>query len=99
MSKNGNSFELCSIVNFILGSRFCRSLSNLLMSPHGHGQNMMQLSKYLFYDLVNSSFIFLHYFLPIISYRFSSKYARVRVTYVGAIFVPIAVPSVWIYLM
>ena len=34
----------------------------------------------------------LPYFLPIISYRFSPKYARVRVAYVGAILVPIVVP-------
>ena len=39
MSKNGNSFELCSIVYFILGCRFCSRLCNSLMSPHGHFQN------------------------------------------------------------
>ena len=38
MSKNGNSFELCSIVNFILGCRFYSRLCNLLMSPSGHFQ-------------------------------------------------------------
>ena len=96
MSKNGNSFKLCSIVNFVLGCRFCGRLCNSLMSSHGYFQNMKQSSKYLFRDLVKSSFMSLPYFLPIISYRFSSKYARVRVVYVGAIFVPIAVPSVWI---
>ena len=53
MSKNGNSFKLCSIVNFILGCRFCSRLCNSLMSPHGHFQNMKQSSKYLFHDLVN----------------------------------------------
>ena len=57
---------------------------------------MKQPSKYLFYDLVNSSFMSLPYFLAIISYRFSSKYARVRVAYFGTILVPIAVPRVWI---
>ena len=66
------------------------------MSAHGHFQNMKQSSEYLFHDLVNSSFMLLPYFLPIISYRFSSKYARVRVAYVGTILVPIAVPRVWI---
>ena len=30
-----------------------------------------------------------------ILYRFFSKYAKVRVAYVGAILVPIAVPRVW----
>ena len=68
MSKNGNSFELYSIVNFILGCRFFRRLSNSLMSPHGHFQNMKQSSKYLFHGSVNSSFMSLPYFLPIISY-------------------------------
>ena len=66
MSTNGNSFELCSIVNFILGCTFCNRLSNSLMSPHGHFQNMKQSSKYLFHDLVNSSFILLLYSSPII---------------------------------
>ena len=96
MSKNGSSFRLCSIVNFILGCRFCSSSCNSLMSPHGYIQIMKQSGKYLYNDLVNFSFMSLPYFLPIFSYRFSSKYARVRVAYVGAIFVPIAVPSVWI---
>ena len=49
-------------------------------------------SKYIFHDLVNSSFMTLLYFLSIISYRFSSKHARVRVAYGGAILVSIAVP-------
>ena len=31
-----------------------------------------------------------------ISYRFSSKDAMVKVTYVGSVFVPIVVPMVWI---
>ena len=66
------------------------------MSPHVYFQNMKQSSKYLFHDLVNSSFMSLPHFLPIISYRFSSKYARVRIAYIGTIFVPKAVPSVWI---
>ena len=35
-------------------------------------------------------FMLLPYFLPIILYRFSSKYARVSVAYVGAILVLIA---------
>ena len=89
---NGNS-----IVNFILGCWFCSRSCNSLMSQHGYFQNMKQSSKYLFHDLVKSSFMSLLYFLPIISYMFSSKYARVRVAYVGAIFVPKAVPSIWIY--
>ena len=99
MSKNGSSFELCSIVNFILGCRFCSRLYNSLMSPHGHFQNMKQSSKYLFHDLVNSSFMSIPYFLPISSYRFYSKCAWVRVAYVGGILVPRAVPKVWIQLM
>ena len=77
MSKDGNSFELCCMVNFILGCRFCSWLYNSLMSPHGHFQNMKKSSKYFFHDLGNSSFMSLPYFLPIISHRFSSKYARV----------------------
>ena len=96
MSKNGSSFELCSKVNFILGCRFCSRLCNSLLFSYGHFQNMKQSSKYFFHDLVNSPFILLPYFLSIISYRFSSKYARVRIAYVGAILVPIAIPSVWI---
>ena len=35
-------------------------------------------------------------FWPIISYRFSSKCATVKVVYVGAILVPIAVPGIYI---
>ena len=66
MSKNGCSFELCSIVNFILEYRFCCRLWNSLMSPHGHFQIMKQSSKYIFHDLVNTSFMSLLYFLPII---------------------------------
>ena len=53
---------------------------------------MKQSSKYLFHDLVNSLFIFSLNFLSMISNKFSSKNAKVRVAYVGAIFVPIAVP-------
>ena len=67
LSKNGSSFELSAIVNFILGCRFCNRLCNSLMSPQGHFQNMKQSSKYLFHDLVNSSFMLLPYFLPTIS--------------------------------
>ena len=96
MSKNGNSFELCSTVNSILGCRFCSQLCNSLMSSHGHFQNMKRSFEYIFHDLVNSSFMSLPYFLPIILYRFSSKYDRVKVAYVGAFLVLIAVPSVWI---
>ena len=40
MSKNGHSFKLCSIVNFILGCRFCSGLCYSFMSPHDHFQNM-----------------------------------------------------------
>ena len=70
MSINGNFFKLCSVVDFILGCRFCSRSCNLLMYPHGYFQNMKQSSKYLFHDLVNSSFMSLPYFLPIISYSF-----------------------------
>ena len=65
------------------------------MFPQVQFQNMKQLTKYLIHDLVNSLFIFSSYFLPMISYKFSSKNAEVRVAYVGAIFVPISVPRVW----
>ena len=65
MSKNGNSFKLCSIVNFILGCKFCCSLCNSLMSSHEYFQNMKQSSKYLFHDLVKSSFKSLPYFFHI----------------------------------
>ena len=61
------------------------------MSPLGHFQNMKQSSKYFLQ--VNSLFMLL-YFFPMISYRFSSKYAKIRVAYVRAILVPIAVPRV-----
>ena len=64
------------------------------MLPHKHSQNMKQSSKYLFHDLINSVFILLLYFLPIILDSFSSKYAKVRVAYVGSILVPIAVPRI-----
>ena len=87
---------MCSIVNFILGCKFCSRSGNSLMSPRGCFQNIKQSSKYLFHDLVKSSFMSLPYILPIFSCRFSSKYARVRVEYVGVIFVPMAVPIVWI---
>ena len=70
MTKNGNSFKLCSIVNSILGYRFCGRLCNSLMSPHGHFENMKQSSKYLFHGLVNTSFMSFPYFLPIILFRF-----------------------------
>ena len=92
--RNGSSFELCSKINFILGYRFCSRLCNSLMSPLGHFQNMKQSSKYLFHNLVNSSFMSLPYFLPIISCRFSSKYTRVRIAYVGTMLVPVAIPRV-----
>ena len=58
MSKNRNSFRLCSIVNFIWGCRFCsRSCNSLMSAPHGYFPNMKQSSKYLFHDLVKSSFM------------------------------------------
>ena len=94
--KNGNSFVLCFIVNFILGCRFCSRPYNSLMSSHGYFQNTKQSSKYLFDDLVISSFMSLPNFLPLISNRFISKDARVRIAFVGAILVPITVPRVWI---
>ena len=62
MSKNGSSLEPCSIVNCILGCRFCSRLCNSLMSPQGHFQNIKQSSKYLFHDFVNSPFMLLPYF-------------------------------------
>ena len=88
MSKNYCSFDVWSVVNSILGCRFWCRLCNSLMSSHVHFKNMKQSSKYLFHDLVNSSIMLLPYFLPIISNRFSSKYARVWVAYVGTMFVP-----------
>ena len=84
------------MVNFILGYRFCSKGCNSLMSPHGYFQNWKQSFKYLLHDLVNSTFMSLPNFLPIISYKFPSKYARVIIAYVGTILVPIAVPSVCI---
>ena len=70
-SKNGSSLKPCSMVNFSLGCWFWSKLCKLLMFPHGHFQNMKQLSKYIFHDLINSVFIL--YFLPMISYRFSYR--------------------------
>ena len=95
MCKNGSSLKLFFMVDFILGCRFWSWLCNLLMFPRGHFRSMKQLSWYLFHDLVNSLFMLLPYFLLMIAYRFSSKYARVRVAYVGTILVPIAVSRVW----
>ena len=68
MCKNGNSFRLCSIVNFIFGCRFCSRSCNSLMSPHGYFQNMKQSSKYIFHDLVVffyvvAVFFFTYYFI------------------------------------
>ena len=57
MSKNGSSFELCSIVNFIFVCRFCSRLCNSLMSPHVHFHNIKKSSKYLFHDLINSPYV------------------------------------------
>ena len=96
MSKNGSSLKLCSRVDCILWfwSKLCKSS----MLHHGHFQNMKQSSKNLFHDLINSVFI-LFYFLSMISYRFSSQYTKVRVAYVCAILVPIAVPRVWMLFM
>ena len=87
MSKNCSSLTLCSMVNFILLCKFWSKLGNSLMFSNGHFQNMKQSSKYLFNDLINFLFRLLLYFLPIISYRFSSKY-------VGVILVPIAAPRI-----
>ena len=64
------------------------------MLPHGHFQNTKQSSWYIFHDIINSVFILLWYCLPMISYRYSCKYAKVRVAYVDAILVPIGVPRV-----
>ena len=55
-SKNGSSFVLRSIANFILECRFFSRLCNSLMSSHGHFQS----SKYLFHDLVNSLYLRTH---------------------------------------
>ena len=88
MSENGSSFELCSIVNLILGCRFCSRLSNSFM--YKYFPNMKQSSKYIFHDLVNSPFILLPYF-----FYLTSKYAKVRVLCAGTILVPIAVSRVW----
>ena len=74
MFKNDNCLRLSSMLNFI--SRFWNKLSKSLMLPHEHFQNIKQQSKYLFHDQINSVFILWMNFLPIISYRFSSKYAR-----------------------
>ena len=62
MFKNDSSLNLCSIVNSILGCRFCSKLCKLLMLPYGHFQKMKQSFKYLFHDLVYSVFILLLYF-------------------------------------
>ena len=83
MSKNCCCFDLCSIVNFILGVGFYSSLSNSLMSPHGHFHNMKKIIQIYFPDLINFSFTSFPYFLPMISYRFYSKDVRVRLAYVG----------------
>ena len=96
MSKNGNCFELC-VCKFYFRLYVLKYV--VLMSPHGDFQKMKQSSKYLFPDLVNSPFMLLPNFLPIISYRFSSKDVWVSVEYVGAILILIAVSRVWIYLM
>ena len=64
------------------------------MLLHEHFQNMKQSSKYLFHDLINSVFILLLYFLPMILHKFSSKYSKVMVAYIGAILVSIAVSSI-----
>ena len=43
-----------------------------------------------------SYIMFLYYiFLPMILYRFSYKYAKISVAYVGAVLVPIALPRAW----
>ena len=42
MSKNGSSLEVCSIVNFILGCRFC---SRLCTSLHGSNIKMEENRK------------------------------------------------------
>ena len=94
MCKNGRYFELCSIVNFNLGCRFCSRLCNSLISPQAFP--VYETIVHLFYDLVNSSFVSLTYFLPIISYGFSPKYAKVRVVDVGYILLPKTLPRVWI---
>ena len=52
MTRNGNSLQLCSILNFIMGCRFWSNLCNSLMFPHGNFQNIKQSSKYLFHNLV-----------------------------------------------
>ena len=59
MYKNGSSFELRSIVNFILVYGFWSRLCSSLMSSHGYFQNMKQSLKYIFHDRVNSPFMLL----------------------------------------
>ena len=61
------------------------------MSPHF--QNMKHWLSIFF--PCSSKFCFYIVFFPMILYRFSSKYAKVRMAYVGAISVCIAVPRVW----
>ena len=50
------------MVNSILGCRFESKLCKSLMLPHEHFQNMIESSRYLFYDLIKSVFILLLHF-------------------------------------
>ena len=60
MSKNGNSFKLCSIVNFILGCRFCSRSCYSLIPP---SWVFPEYEAIIQHDLVKSSFMSLPYFL------------------------------------
>ena len=60
MFENGSSFELCSILNFIWGRRFWSRLCNSLMSPHGHFQNIKQVSLSHSLSLSLSIYIYIY---------------------------------------
>ena len=91
MIENGHSLELYCYGNFILSCRLWSKLCKSSLLLHGHFQNMKQSSRYLSHDLIKSISILLPYIFMVISNWFSSKYAKVRVAYVGTILVPITV--------
>ena len=80
------------MVNFIKGFRFWSRLCISL--AHEHFQNMKPSFWCLFYDLIKSIFILSLYFFFMISYNFSFKNVKLRMTYVGAILVLISIPWV-----
>ena len=69
-TKNGLSLKLSSMVNFTLQFRFWSILCKSPMLHHRHLQNMKLSSKYILHDLINSVFILLLRFLPMISWIF-----------------------------